>query len=747
MLDREIQAVLPAFERFVRKFRAPRFVQQRLAYDNDDVHSVCRFAAVGALEVFRAEYPAKAGTVDEIKYVRRCIAHAFLDIIRKANRLSRCMDETAEATIQAGNAEWMPKAGQTLEEDFLDAEREEACRRACEQVRAIIGDDVYEDLIRSITDGRTAGVERKKALHTYDRRRRGLERARRQMTVASLGAVVDVFGGSMTTEAIDSDRFPKDLSSDELSRVGLFYKRQHGSKVESLEKDHLLAKVEAVNTVDGEVYPFPPCFALQFEPKDDACAGVGEGACDFRGDCKAASKLDPDVETDLVQIRARIADKAAAEKEAEKAKVKPPKEPKAAKEPKLTITDVEAAAAKPVAPAPPASTEPTTLALKQVFKDNDKRSEGKRKVVVIELLDNGMRARVFDPLSNTTSTVGAGSFFKTGSKGFSYVGAVDGKAWDEALIGAGMKPAAPVVEPSQPPEKVATATPAPSTKNDKGREKPTVVAKTKPEPVKATIHPHAVEEIDRKKAKADAAAKKKADDAAAKAKAKADAAEAKVKAALEKEAAKKAKADAKAAKAKPAKKAKEKPAKAKKESTVPRGATVLEAPVLLSNRKTLPASKKRVDPRTNKPWVRLPQGSAAELAQLPVGHRIEREFNGFTYGVKKIKDGPVRERDDGTKIKRDGVWILEWKRNDTANVKEEIQGVEGSLGVITRFITKSNVWSAAKFFNVVPDQLNPHKKAYAPTKFKATPIYAHGGVKGPKKSEKKRKPPKKKAKG
>lgn len=182
----------------------------------------------------------------------------------------------------------------------------------------------------------------------------------------------------------------------------------------------------------------------------------------------------------------------------------------------------------------------------------------------------------------------------------------------------------------------------------------------------------------------------------------------------------------------PAKKAKAKKAKAERKPR-PKGKTTLAAPVALSTRPGVLKGKKRATRPDGTPFFRLPQGSAAELAALPVGEKRERDHEGFRYFVKKIADGIMTTGADGVERKRDGTWQLVAKaplRDDgTIGAKEAVDGVVGTLGVITRFVTGSNVWSAARFWRVIPPLLDPHHPDFNPTRWKPRSVYAYGAKK------------------
>jgi len=139
---------LPKWEPFIRRFVARDWMRSRLAIETDDVRQECRWRALQAIVNLHHNKPHLVGKPDEIRIVNRAIARAFVDLIRKANRLSRCTDDTTKYTIESG-ASWLPMAStRTLEEEYLDGEREQDVRRACAEIQAIMGDDVYYDVLR-----------------------------------------------------------------------------------------------------------------------------------------------------------------------------------------------------------------------------------------------------------------------------------------------------------------------------------------------------------------------------------------------------------------------------------------------------------------------------------------------------------------------------------------------------------------------------------------------------------------------
>lgn len=182
-------------------------------------------------------------------------------------------------------------------------------------------------------------------------------------------------------------------------------------------------------------------------------------------------------------------------------------------------------------------------------------------------------------------------------------------------------------------------------------------------------------------------------------------------------------------------KATAKPATAKPKAAKPKaarapGKTVLAAPVALSTRAGVLKGKTRKTRPDGTPWARLPQGSAAELAALPVGTKRERDLDGVRYFVKKITDGETVTTAGGVERKRDGVWRLLGKAKLDKEGKPgdmSTSDVEGSLGVITRFVTGSNVWSASRFWSIIPALLDPKSASFNPAKWKQTSIYAYGG--------------------
>jgi hypothetical protein len=576
---------LPRWEPFIRRFVAKDWLRHRLAVETDDVRSECRWRALQALAQLRAKRPALKGTIDETRIVNRAIARAFVDLIRKANRLSRCTDETTAYTIESG-ASWIPTASTpSLEDDYIEAEHMRAVLDACEQIRSIMGDDVYQDVLRAVDGEQVVGVPRADSLRAAGVRRTAIRSARR--IIAPDHGIRIPTPPKRTTPM--SDKTAASLNDDDLARVALTYKQIHGAKVVSLDRAHLLEKVDAVNLTADGIYPFPPCFtdATQYDPADQACAED----CDFRTECRATipAYYEPAIEAQLVQLKGGATAPAA----------KVVKAPKAAKAPKPAV-----------------------------------------------------------------------------------------------------EPAAVAVEPSRP--------------ETKGEQLSRIVEKIQPAPAVTAAPLKEAEAMTTKTPKTKTAAKPKAAAKAAKPKAE-----------------KPAKAAAKPKAEKPVKAAKAAKAKKPREP----GKTVLHAPVALSTRAGVLKGKTRKTRPDGRVWARLPQGSAAALAELPVGTKRERDLDGVRYFVKKIKDGETVTTAGGVERKRDGVWRLLGKAKIDKDGKAgdmTALDVEGSLGVITRFVTGTNVWSASRFWSIIPALLDPKSPSFAPAKWKAASIYAYGTAKAPK---------------
>lgn len=534
---------LPAYEGFIRQFRAPEWLRSQLAVDHDDVRAECRWRAYKALVGVRERHPALVGTIDEKRIVRRSIARAFTDMLRKGSSLSRCMNDTAYGTIHSGVAAWCcDGTAPSVEDEALEHERAAAYRKACEQVRRIVDDPaMYADLMATYVSPSDrkgdAPRSRREIQAASDKRRAAIAVVRRRLPVQTVRDAVSVFGGSM------SDINPADLTDDNLARVALVYRDAFGTKVEKADRAHLLEKVTTVNSTAAGPFPFPPCFGTGYDEAHPDC----KGECDFRRECRSITPQfhDPKIEAALVTLKGGPVPVAQA---------KAPKTPKPPAEPKAT-------------------------------------------------------------------------------------------------------PAAPALPPVLPEAKVETPKKAPVVLEAPKAEK-TKVSKPKAEKVKTV----------QKTAKKAPVQKVKAE---------------------KKAPAKKAKADK------------------------PRGRTVLDKAISISGRPGIDLGKNA--------RPRIPQGSAAELAALPVGTVRDREYNGVKYTVKKIKDGVTVVTPGGAERKRDGVWRLVGPK-PTATPP-----VEGSLGVITRFITGANTWSAARFWSIVPSVLDPSSPDFDPKKFKPDPVYAYAG--------------------
>lgn len=138
-------------------------------------------------------------------------------------------------------------------------------------------------------------------------------------------------------------------------------------------------------------------------------------------------------------------------------------------------------------------------------------------------------------------------------------------------------------------------------------------------------------------------------------------------------------------------------------------------------------------------WTRSPQGSALALANLPVGSVVQRAWEGKVYRAKKIRDGRVTQGKAVTgevvERKRDGVWrLIDVREYDAAKKKvgasistSKLIGFEGSLTQIAFAITKTNVWSGAKFFGVLPPELDRKSDAFDPKSWQGGSLYRFRG--------------------
>lgn len=122
----------------------------------------------------------------------------------------------------------------------------------------------------------------------------------------------------------------------------------------------------------------------------------------------------------------------------------------------------------------------------------------------------------------------------------------------------------------------------------------------------------------------------------------------------------------------------------------------------LSNRKGVPPPGQR---KCKHEHFRLPQGSAVAAAQLPVGSKVERAYQGHLYVVEKIEDGKVTKTAKGKRRQRDGKWKVKavHKGEDASSPlfkRHEALGEIGSLGQLAFLITGARNWSGARFFGL-----------------------------------------------
>lgn len=487
------------------------------------------------------------------------------------------------------------------------------------------------------------------------------------------------------------------LSDDDLARVALVYREQGKVKVESLDRMHLLSKVRGVNSLEGVVYGFPPCFGDpdKFDPQDPTCTKE----CDFCRECSQTvpAHRDASIEADLVQLRG-------------------PSTPA----PKAKPASPPPTEAAPLPPLPPAET-PTSRMVEAVKAGVLGEEPGKSSSP--------------SPASSATSTGFSASRSKSAKKS-----------------------KAPIEPPSAdlPKEEARPAQTAP---------KPTTPQPTKPEPgfvysdrdlrggLRRSIQIVAVDlKAERVQAinvvtkrptllsfstlgrlfvfaeKAPMPSSNGASHSSGES-AGSDSPPIGVSPPKKPKHIKLPLAEPKHERkyrTKPERRAAESARQKAREEKTRRKRTTTRSPVAVDAVYLDPSRAGKKERYSLRPdgtrWFRLPQGSATELATLPVGTRLERLWEGHVYGVLKLSDGPISQFADGKRRKRDGVWRLEWKQavnpdGSKAPPERFEHPVEGTLGVLTRHITGRRSWSAARFFGVLPEILDRHSDAFDPVKY------------------------------
>jgi DNA-directed RNA polymerase specialized sigma24 family protein len=464
-----------------------------------------------------------------------------------------------------------------------------------------------------------------------------------------------------------------DLSVDDLARAALV----NSLDVTSLDKDELVKLVTIANTdaATGQLVDFPTCFGIEYEAGDDTC----DDTCDFGSECNAvkagregtADAEHGDVEAQLVQLK-----KAATIVEPD-AVVDPPK----SEEPEVVMTE----------------TGPEV----EVAINADGEYEP------IEDLNAAGDPNVDDG-EKSVEAMSDAEFQESASTAVS---------------------ATPAKEKARKKAK-ATRKPRQTTLNEQIED-----AKMKKKPdankyLKAHYKKESNDEMGKALSLSPNTIRRKLTELGLKRPPAKKAAAPKKKAAAQKTTTKKAKKKT----TKPAVKAKAKAVKTKNATVKkkvakkkPRGrATLAGDGVTLSGRSRKPEGGYATNEKGER-YTRLPQGSAAELARLPVGTEVDRIWKGDRFYAKKLTNGP-----EGGARARDGVWALfkvaHIKTDGTEGaVKKPKKPFKGSLNQIARFITTTNNWSGAKFFSVLPPALDRSNTKYDPSRYKPDPVYTYAG--------------------
>jgi len=287
----QLDAELRAFEPFVRRFYAPTWMRLSIAADNDDVRNECRIAAWRALGAAKAK---NLTGIDRLRFVRRSIARAFVDLIRKANAKCRRVPDWVFTSLEAGTADGS-RAGEPTPEplspelEYLKAERQAAIQATVAEIRRIVGSHLYEQLLSVHGDvGSALPYSKTRSVRGEE----GLQNLRQKLSVRSLSDVERAYGDRMLPRPIES------LTDIELTKVCLI----HGSKIKSVERPYLLKETHAIlDAPSGSPQDFPACFgsAMHFDPKDSQCMVE----CDFNQECRAVLGGHPEVESAFLQLK------------------------------------------------------------------------------------------------------------------------------------------------------------------------------------------------------------------------------------------------------------------------------------------------------------------------------------------------------------------------------------------------------------------------------------------------------------
>lgn len=699
-----------------------RALSARLAYDVDDVKNHCRFAAYRALLAWRTKHPDQVGTDSEIRFVRASIANAVISLIRRMHASTRVRTKTIDLAVAAGEIPWMDPSAFALpcEAAYLDIERHRAIQAACAEVRRIVGDEVYSEMLRIARGTDVAEADAGNRKTAFSRRARASRKAR-QALPERFNDITSEFG---SFRMIAEDRSAETLPDEDLARVALVYESQGKVKVDSMDRAKLLSKVRAVNSLEGVVYGFPPCFggAQHYDPKDDTC----KNECDFSPECSAtvpAYRM-PAIEARLVELKGKDGRRV----DTPKAKpVVPVAVPTAAVLPTIvvpasvpmaptftSVTPTPTATSTPLAapiaaPAPvthaafvapptpqPSSPPLLTLAPQPMPAPKRARKVSKPPKPLKQPVEDFDRARKTPPASPQKHAATPGTILPASLVPHPAM-PEDGHVYEARRSQAKNRAVSRIII-SHVDEQlgVAYAYNFDSGEKHKGaipfvrlhREYNFIEARPPlPQPPAKTYANKGLHKRQQKRRRLDRINKRAA----------------------------------------------QKKAVQKKKGIMPKRGGIISTlgrpPYLAPNRANRKGQGK-YKLKNGQRQYRVPTGSAAELAVLPIGYRIERDWQGTRFIVRKLQDGKESVDGKGRRRKRDGVWILEQhaKLNPDGTpqkLQPYPQHIEGSLGVITRFITQSLTWSAARFFGIVPPTLDRTDAAFDPFKFKPTSFYAY----------------------
>jgi len=679
-------------EPYIRKVRSPAACRAFLALDDCDVQSECRMQALQAIRAFRSKRD-QSNPDEELRFARTAIRNRLISLVRRAGANNRVAvgDKAMGTMALLYNPEPFDPC---VETGYLEAEAHTELTNAIRVMLHRVGKGSFNMLQPRIDSGglrraSSAGVEQARA------------RAARVLGLYAFHHMGDHKEGLMTAVKV------KDLSDDDLTRIALV----QNVELESQERAHLEDTVTNLNTDPdtGETSDFPVCFTKELELDDETCNTL----CDFFTECHVVSAGRAgenvpdfeDVEAALVQIK-----KSPAPSSSEPIEVAMNEDGEF--EPVASDLDSEEDPSAGVdKAAPPSTASPAKKKAKKKAAAKKKAREPVQTDIEAKIDEETKKVAKKKVKSKAKVNQEKAEAAKAHTPEVGFIYASNDKRIKREFQVVSFEGDKVVVENVDHDKSAAIGKRAKirleilGNTTNKGF---THLPNRKPKKLTADAPDEPVT-LPAKTVKAKKAAKKKK---------------------TTKKAAKKAakkKTTKKAAKKKAAKKKTTK--KAAKKKTTKKTAPSNGVIPTLSGRTLKPQggySKKANGER----YTRLPQGSAAELARLPVGTEVDRLWDGYRYYAKKIEDGRVSELADGRKRKRDGVWELFKKVKVKADgsegsAKKYKKPFHGSLNQVARHITGSNAWSGARFFSVLPPQLNPASDRFDPTKYKPEPVYSY----------------------